>query len=104
MNNSNAMQKTKDAKSMNGAKTKSLSNKKMTDNIDPEHLTLWQHPLITLNYFMKELLIDCFSLAKKIFRHKKTVLCLVFVVSLFFLLSRISGPQQQVNNHFLLLF
>ncbi|XP_024939607.1 vacuole membrane protein 1 isoform X2 [Cephus cinctus] len=62
--------------------------------IDPECLTLWQHPIITLNYFLKELLIDIASLAKKTLRYRRTVSSAVLIVILFLLLSRISGPQQ----------
>ena len=69
--------------------------------IDPATLTLWRHPLMTLNFFFRELLIDCRSLCKKILRHYRIVISSVLIVCLFLLLSRISGPQQQVRFCFL---
>ncbi|KAL7287637.1 hypothetical protein TKK_0018280 [Trichogramma kaykai] len=86
--------------STNGARSKShqdnsnKSKSKSQDDIDLDHLTLWQHPIKTLNYFLRELLIDCLSFAKKTFQYKKIVFCTVTFITCFFLLGRISGPQQ----------
>nr|XP_050848941.1 vacuole membrane protein 1-like isoform X1 [Vespula vulgaris] len=63
---------------------------------DADNLTLWQHPITTLNYFFRELLLDILSLGKKTLRYKRTVWSTISLVALFLLLSRISGPQQEM--------
>lgn len=77
-------------------KAKSISS---CSDIDADHLTLWYHPVTTLNYFIRELFEDCLSFARKTFQYKKTVFCTVFFITLFFLLGRISGPQQLVSKN-----
>lgn len=67
---------------------------------DADNLTLWQHPITTLNYFFRELLLDILSLGKKTLRYKRTVWSTISLVALFLLLSRISGPQQEVSPSF----
>lgn len=65
-------------------------------NVDPEHLTLWQHPIITSYYFFSEVAINVLSVAKKTLLYKRTVCAVISVVILFLLSGRISGPQQEV--------
>lgn len=65
-------------------------------NVDPEHLTLWQHPITTLHYFFSEVAINVLSLAKKTLLYKRTVCAVISIVILFLLSGRISGPQQEV--------
>ena len=80
-------------------KQKCSSNSEHIDvsYLDPDSLTLWQHPVTTITFFLRELLIDCGSLCKKILRHYKLVISTVLIILCFVLLSRISGPQQQVS-------
>lgn len=100
----NATRRTKDvpSTSTNGARPKVIHDQRDKvksvphSDIDPDHLTLWYHPVTTLHYFIRELFEDCLSFVKKTFQYKKTVFCTVFFISLFFLLGRISGPQQLV--------
>lgn len=102
----NATRRTKDvpSTSTNGARSKSISDQsdqaKSTshEDINPDHLTLWQHPITTLNYFVRELLIDCLSFARKTLQYRRTVFCTVSLITLFFVLGRLSGPQQQVST------
>lgn len=91
--------------STNGAKPKAIHDQQdqlksvpSHSNIDPDHLTLWYHPITTLNYFIRELFEDCKSFAKKTLQYKKTVLCTVIFISLFLILGRVSGPQQLVRK------
>jgi len=65
-------------------------------NVDAEHLTLWQHPITTLYYFLSEVAINVLSLAKKTLLYKRTVCAVISIVILFLLSGRISGPQQEV--------
>ncbi|XP_014205339.1 vacuole membrane protein 1 [Copidosoma floridanum] len=96
----NALRRAKDvpSSSTNGARPTAIDQsdhvKKNCNEINPDHLTLWQHPITTLNYFIRELLIDCLSFARKTLRYRKTVFCTVTFITLFFFLGRISGPQQ----------
>lgn len=85
------------SKHATGSKSKPASQVKSKDaDVEADDLTLWQHPFITLDYFLRELLIDCLSLGKKILRHKLAVLSTILIVVLFFVLGRVSGPQQEV--------
>lgn len=94
-NNLNDSNKTKlnDDKSINN-KVKNVIDD--GDNIDSDNLTLWTHPITTLNYFIRELLIDTISLAKRTFEYKKTVWSLIFFIGLFLVLRNLTGPHQQI--------
>lgn len=102
LENSTAIRRVKDATPVNGAQ-QNVEGKKssvpFSDNldIDSEHLTLWQHPITTLNYFFRELFNNIFSLGEKALHYKKTVWSIVSIIVLFLILSRISGPHQQVK-------
>ncbi|XP_043275660.1 vacuole membrane protein 1 isoform X2 [Venturia canescens] len=100
-----AVRRAKDSNTSNGAqrslhertseeKTKSQSGH--DDITDADSLSLWTHPITTLHYFIRELLIDISNLTKNILRYKKTVWLSVLVIGLFLLLSRVAGPQQNV--------
>lgn len=104
-----AVQRTKSSASTNGAqwasgeKVPSSATHQGSNNVqhneactDADHLTLWQHPITTLNYFFRELLLDILSLGKKTLQYKRTVWSTVLLITLFLLLSRISGPQQVI--------
>ncbi|XP_058791700.1 vacuole membrane protein 1 isoform X2 [Phymastichus coffea] len=99
-----ATRRTKDvpSTSTNGARLRSVHNEddqvtpRSNSDIDPDHLTLWQHPIVTLNYFIRELLIDCLSFARKAFQYRRSVFCIVSLLTLFFALARLSGPQQEL--------
>lgn len=96
------------SKESNGAQ-KSLSQRRLSRDdkvksgegresiVDPDSLTLWQHPITTLNYFVRELLIDILNLTKNALQYRKTAWSTVLFVGLFLLLSRIAGPQQIVS-------
>lgn len=73
------------------------SFKNNENNIDSDSLTLWSHPITTLNYFIRELLIDTISLTKRTFEYKKSVWSLALFIGLFFALRHVAGPHQQVN-------
>ncbi|XP_011498060.1 PREDICTED: vacuole membrane protein 1-like isoform X2 [Ceratosolen solmsi marchali] len=103
LENTSTIRRTKDVSpiSTNGARPKSINEENdqatlVHNDIDPDYLTLWQHPIITLNYFIKELFFDCLSFARKTLQYKKTVFCIVAFITLFFVLGRLSGPQQQI--------
>ena len=105
LGSANATRRTKDvpSTSTNGARPKSIQDQNdkakssSHDDIDADHLTLWQHPITTLNYFIRELFIDCLSFARKTLQYRRTVFCTLTFITLFFVLGRLSGPQQQVN-------
>lgn len=116
LDNSTAIRRSKDQASTNGAQKSagkrtstlemedSSSHPKTVFSLDMDHLTLWQHPIITLHYFFNEVFINLISLAKKTLLYKRTVCAAISVVILFLALSRISGPQQEVcgrttSNH-----
>lgn len=98
----NGAQWTTSEKSASSTVTRQESNCVQHNEVstDADHLTLWQHPITTLNYFFRELLLDILSLGKKTLRYKRTVLSTISLVALFLLLSRISGPQQEVSPFF----
>lgn len=104
-----AVQRSKNSASTNGAqwnsgdKISSTVTHQGSNNVqhnesctDADHLTLWQHPITTLNYFFRELLLDILSLGKKTLQYKRTVWSTILLITLFLLLSRISGPQQEI--------
>lgn len=107
LGNSTAIRRPKDPPSVNGAQ-KSGAKKDATviensssyleniSSLDPDHLTLWQHPITTLHYFFNEVFINIISLAKKTLLYKRTVCAIISIVILFLLSSRIAGPQQEV--------
>lgn len=107
LDNSTAIRRSKDQASTNGAQKgvgkrtstsvdDNSSHSKNVSDLDADHLTLWQHPIITLHYFFNEVLINLISLAKKTLLYKRTVCATISIVILFLALSRISGPQQEV--------
>lgn len=111
LENTTAIRRAKDSTPVNGAQ-QSVEGKKssalLPDNvnnlnselyIDSENLTLWQHPITTLNYFFRELLNNILSLGKKALHYRKTVWSIVSITILLLVLSRTSGPHQQVNFH-----
>jgi len=65
-------------------------------DLDPDHLTLWQHPITTLYYFFSEVFLSMLNVAKKTSLYKRTVCTVISIVILFLLSGRISGPQQEV--------
>ncbi|OAD57701.1 Vacuole membrane protein 1 [Eufriesea mexicana] len=104
-----AIRRVKDSTPVNGAQqsidenrsssallSEDLNNLNSELYIDSDHLTLWQHPITTLSYFFRELFNNIFSLGQKTLHYKKTVWSIVSIVILFLVLSRISGPQQQI--------
>ncbi|XP_046417017.1 vacuole membrane protein 1 isoform X2 [Neodiprion pinetum] len=72
------------------------SNQNSDLDVDPDSLTLWHHPIKTLNFFLQELLINVVSLTKNTFKYRKTVWSIIMIAGLFLLSSRVSGPQQQL--------
>ncbi|XP_012266884.2 vacuole membrane protein 1 isoform X2 [Athalia rosae] len=110
--NTTAMRRAKDASSTsNGTQRSTLTAKKSShpsqsplhstekssdSDIDPDSLTLWHHPIKTLNFFLQELLINIISLTRNTLRYRKTVWSLVMVSGLFLLSSRVAGPQQEL--------
>lgn len=65
-------------------------------HIDADHLTLWQHPIITLNYFFREICNNIYSLGRKALHYKKIVLNIVILSILFVVLNRTPGPHQRI--------
>lgn len=108
LGNSTAIRRPKDQASANGAQKSAAKkadspamelNSSYAENVsslDPDHLTLWQHPITTLHYFFNEVFIQMISLAKKTLLYKRTVCTIISIVILFLLAGRISGPQQEV--------
>lgn len=109
LGNSTAIQRPKEQAPTNGAQK--ISEEKIStpmehslshphnvsiQNLDPDHLTLWQHPITTLHYFFSEVLINILSLVKKTLLYKRTVCTIISIILLFLLSGRISGPQQEV--------
>jgi len=68
-------------------------------DLDPDHLTLWQHPITTLYYFFSEVFLSILNVARKTSLYKRTVCTVISIVILFLLSGRISGPQQEVCRH-----
>ncbi|XP_076160233.1 vacuole membrane protein 1 isoform X1 [Ptiloglossa arizonensis] len=108
LENTTAIQRVKDSTPINGAqrnigKKKSLTpfseDQYVSNNefyIDPEHLTLWQHPFTTLNYFFRELFVNILSLGKKTLHYRRTVLSIVLIIILYVILSKTVGPHQEI--------
>ncbi|CAL1687553.1 unnamed protein product [Lasius platythorax] len=109
LGNSTAIQRPKDQAPTNG--TQKSAGKKiptlmehslshphnvLLQNLDPDHLTLWQHPITTLHYFFSEVFINILSLVKKTWLYKRTVCTIISIITLFLLSGRISGPQQEI--------
>lgn len=108
LENTTAIRRVKDSKPVNGAQQNveekksapfsgDLNNLNTELYVDSEHLTLWQHPITTLSYFFRELFSNIVRLGKKALHYKKTVWSIISIIILFLILSRISGPHQQVN-------
>lgn len=76
-----------------GSKTRT---KPETDSIDPDSLTLWHHPITTINYFLRELLIDIVSLTRRTLQYKKTVWSGFLVLAVLLVFRHAAGPHQQV--------
>jgi hypothetical protein len=76
----------------------SSRSRDVTD-LDPDHLTLWQHPITTLYYFFSEVFLSMLNVARKTSLYKRTVCTVISIVILFLLSGRISGPQQEVCSH-----
>ncbi|KAH0944457.1 hypothetical protein HN011_005203 [Eciton burchellii] len=72
----------------------SSRSRDVTD-LDPDHLTLWQHPITTLYYFFSEVFLSMLNVARKTSLYKRTVCTVISIVILFLLSGRISGPQQE---------
>lgn len=85
-------------KSSHTSQSNSHSIRSGDSDIDPDSLTLWHHPIKTLNFFLQELLINIVSLTKNIFKYKVTVWSAIIVAGLFLLSSRVAGPQQAVSG------
>ncbi|XP_033326567.1 vacuole membrane protein 1 isoform X2 [Megalopta genalis] len=108
LENTTAIQRVKDSTRLNGAQQNIETKKSFTQcsgdrnnstnecNIDPECLTLWQHPITTLNYFFRELFDNILSLGNKTLLYKRTVWSIVSIIILFLVLSRVVGPHQQI--------
>lgn len=73
------------------------SHSRNVSDLDPDHLTLWQHPIMTLHYFFSEVFLSMLNVAKKTSLYKRTVCAVLSIVILFLLSGRISGPQQEVR-------
>ncbi|XP_029177574.1 vacuole membrane protein 1-like [Nylanderia fulva] len=108
LGNSTAIQRPKDQAPINGAqkgrkdvstlmeRSSSHPDNVLLQNLDPDHLTLWQHPITTLHYFFSEVFINLLTLVKKTLLYKRTVFTIISIVILFLLSARLSGPQQEI--------
>ncbi|XP_066603758.1 vacuole membrane protein 1 isoform X2 [Prorops nasuta] len=108
LGSNNTLRRPKEANHLNGVQGHLIDKKSDStlqsgvcakDNeydINPDSLTLWKHPIITLNFFIRELFINILSLGRSLLCYKRTVWSLILIVNLFILLSRISGPQQAI--------
>lgn len=109
LGNSTAIQRPKDQAPTNGAQKSAGKNVStlmehgsshpdnvLHQNLDPDHLTLWQHPITTLHYFFSEVFINILTLVKKTLLYKRTVCAIISIVTIFLLSARISGPQQEI--------
>ncbi|XP_029036899.1 vacuole membrane protein 1-like isoform X1 [Osmia bicornis bicornis] len=108
LENTTAIRRVKDSAPINGAQ-QNIEQKKLSapfseepnnlnneSHIDSESLTLWQHPITTLNYFFRELFSNVFSLGRKALHHRRIVWSIISITVLILILNRISGPHQQV--------
>ncbi|XP_034937210.1 vacuole membrane protein 1 isoform X2 [Chelonus insularis] len=93
--NSNGTQRLIVEESSIRSSSRSKPNKE-NDSIDPDSLTLWHHPIITVNYFLRELFINITDLIQRIFRYKKIVWSIVLLIGLFIVLRFTSGPHQEI--------
>ncbi|RLU22430.1 hypothetical protein DMN91_004708 [Ooceraea biroi] len=92
----NGAQKNIDRETYASAMEHGSSHLHNVSDLDSDHLTLWQHPITTLHYFLSEVFLSLLNLARKTSLYKGTV-CFVFsIVTLFLLFGRISGPQQEI--------
>ncbi|XP_065891188.1 vacuole membrane protein 1-like [Dysidea avara] len=58
-------------------------------------IVLWRKPLTTLNYFVRELLIELHEFIQSILNHKKSVTTVVLLTIAFFLSYYLDGPHQK---------
>ncbi|BES98556.1 vacuole membrane protein [Nesidiocoris tenuis] len=64
------------------------------DRESRESLLLWKRPVQTLNYFSKELTINCVSTVRQTLQYRKTLLLLCIGIAVLVGLGRIEGPHQ----------
>ncbi|CAL7937365.1 unnamed protein product [Xylocopa violacea] len=104
LENTTAIQRIKDSTPVNGAqqniekKKSSTALSKDSNNLnnDLENLTLWQHPITTLNYFFRELFNYTCSLGRKALHYRRTVWSIITISMLLLIMSRIPGPHQPI--------
>ncbi|XP_042904603.1 vacuole membrane protein 1 [Parasteatoda tepidariorum] len=65
---------------------------------DRKNLVLWKQPFTTLQYFIKELLIDFYEYGTQFLKHQKLVLICLLAIAISVTFYHFDGPHQRVSN------
>ncbi|CDQ81780.1 unnamed protein product [Oncorhynchus mykiss] len=74
----------------------SLSERKQRDREERVSLVLWKKPLVTLHYFLQELLTTLKDWMWRLWRQRHSVLPLLVLVTLFSIAYSVKGTHQKV--------
>uniref|UniRef100_A0A4W5NDL8 Vacuole membrane protein 1 n=1 Tax=Hucho hucho TaxID=62062 RepID=A0A4W5NDL8_9TELE len=77
----------------------SLSERKQRDREERVSLVLWRKPLVTLHYFLRELLITLKDWVWRLWRQRHSVLSLLVLVTLFSITYSVKGTHQKYVQH-----
>ncbi|XP_029556316.1 vacuole membrane protein 1 isoform X2 [Salmo trutta] len=77
----------------------SLSERKQRDLEERMSLVLWKKPLVTLHYFLRELLITLKDWMWRLWRQRHSVLSLLVLVTLFSIAYSVKGTHQKYVQH-----
>ncbi|XP_029526963.1 vacuole membrane protein 1-like isoform X1 [Oncorhynchus nerka] len=77
----------------------SLSERKQRDREERVSLVLWKKPLVTLHYFLRELLTTLKDWMWRLWRQRHSVLSLLVLVTLFSIAYSVKGTHQKYVQH-----
>ncbi|KAM9498779.1 vacuole membrane protein 1-like isoform 1-T3 [Salvelinus alpinus] len=77
----------------------SLCERKQRDREERVSLVLWKKPLVTLHYFLRELLITLKDWMWRLWRQRHSVLSLLVLVTLFSIAYSVKGTHQKYVQH-----
>ncbi|XP_021473734.2 vacuole membrane protein 1 isoform X2 [Oncorhynchus mykiss] len=77
----------------------SLSERKQRDREERVSLVLWKKPLVTLHYFLRELLTTLKDWMWRLWRQRHSVLPLLVLVTLFSIAYSVKGTHQKYVQH-----
>uniref|UniRef100_A0A8C7JA49 Vacuole membrane protein 1 n=1 Tax=Oncorhynchus kisutch TaxID=8019 RepID=A0A8C7JA49_ONCKI len=77
----------------------SLSERKQRDREERVSLVLWKKPLVTLHYFLRELLTTLKDWMWRLWRQRHSVLSLLVLVILFSIAYSVKGTHQKYVQH-----